>query len=294
MRIKITSVIYNKGEIDCNYQHQIQAIIYRFLANSNPDFAAWLHEDGYIYRRDQRFKLFVFSGIIFHGPIKITHSDGSDSTNSSSVFLFHASPTFPFTFSFQIASPVNKFLQHLIEGIFKEGQEISLSRQRVIVQQVESLPDPLGVPTSSNRSGGVSGVLLKPLESPIFVKKPMPSGQRDQYLFPGDEGYEEHLNQNLVHKFETLYGRPYDGDYLKFDFDRTEQWPHPHRLKRSQPKVMKTFRIFKDGKVAGEIKGTLLPFTITGPVELMRIGLDCGFGQNNSMGCGYVAPVHAS
>ncbi|MBE7446640.1 MAG: hypothetical protein HS132_15970 [Planctomycetia bacterium] len=30
------------------------------------------------------------------------------------------------------------------------------------------------------------------------------------------------------------------------------------------------------------------PFTVTGPGELISIGLECGFGQNNSMGCGYV------
>ncbi|MFN3532716.1 MAG: CRISPR-associated endoribonuclease Cas6 [Candidatus Brocadia sp.] len=55
--------------------------------------------------------------------------------------------------------------------------------------------------------------------------------------------------------------------------------------------MFKSFKVFKNGKITGEIKGTLRPFTVTGPRELIRIGLECGFGQNNSMGCGYVEAV---
>jgi len=122
--------------------------------------------------------------------------------------------------------------------------------------------------------------LLKPLESPLFIKKPMPPGQQDIYLFPGDNGYEELLNQNLMHKYETLFGKPYQGETLKFYFLETKG------------KTVKQFTVFKkglDGSVHPiHIKGTLQPFTVTGPKELIKIGLECGFGQNNSMGCGYV------
>jgi len=307
MRIKITFAVYNNGRVDFNYQHQIQSIIYKFLASSNPDYAAWLHEEGYIYRRDQRFKFFVYSGIIFHGPILIKSSSSSNRSNSSSRlnglnqfnerdslpgFCFHASSVSPFTFSFQIASPVNKFLQHLIDGIFKEGQEISLGQQRVIVYRVESLTDPLER-TSLNHSSssiGLNGLSLCPLESPIFVKKPMPLDQKDKYLFPGDEEYEELLNQNLQHKYETLYGTPYEGERLKFDFNQLERIEQSKQLK---PKLIKSFKVYKDGKVADEIKGTLQPFTVSGSKELIKIGMECGFGQNNSMGCGYVEAVQA-
>ena len=108
----------------------------------------------------------------------------------------------------------------------------------------------------------------------------MPPGQQDIYLFPGDNGYEELLNQNLVHKYETLFGKPYQGETLKFYFLETKG------------KTVKQFTVFKkglDGSVHPiHIKGTLQPFTVTGPKELIKIGLECGFGQNNSMGCGYV------
>jgi len=299
MRIKITLAADTSGIIDFNYQHQIQAVIYGFLSRSNPDYAQWLHQQGFVYKKDKRFKLFVFSGITFNCPIKIIRSNrlsssnglnglngfiGLNSLNSRNGFSFAGSKNSPFTFSFQIASPVDKFIQHLIEGIFHEGNEITIGRQKITIYRIETLPDPL---SSSNSSSGLIGLNVYPLESPIFIKKPMPPGQQDIYLFPGDEDYEELLNQNLTHKYETLYGKQYEGEPLKFDF-QLEQFELLNRFKRLKPKLIKSFKIFKNGKITGEIKGTLQPFTVTGPKELVRIGLECGFGQNNSIGCGYV------
>lgn len=308
MRIKITLAAEKSGIIDFNYQHQIQAIIYGFLSRSNPDYAQWLHQQGFVYQKDKRFKLFVFSGITFDCPIKIIRSmstnhssssnglNGLNSLNRRNGFSFKASQTNPFTFSFQIASPVDKFIQHLIEGIFHEGNEIAMGRQKITIYRVETLPDPLDSSNSSSSLNGSNGLNnlnglislnLCPLESPIFVKKPMPPGQQDIYLFPGDEDYKELLNQNLLHKYDTLYGKPFKGEPLKFDF----QLELFERLNRLEPKTFKSFKVFKNGKITGEIKGTLQPFTVTGQKELIRIGLECGFGQNNSMGCGYVEMV---
>ncbi len=321
MRIKVILSADKSGIVDFNYQHQIQAVIYGFLSRSNPDYAQWLHQQGFIHKKDKRFKLFVFSGITFDGPIRIIRSNNANhshnvadqcnlekspfltnegrlnsrkiyrdsgplSNNFSRLngFSFNASQTSPFTFSFQIASPVDKFIQHLVDGIFREGNEIILGRQKVTICRIETLPDPMAC--NSEIPGTKSEIVVKPLESPVFVKKPMPSDQQDIYLFPGDEGYSELLNQNLMHKYETLYGRPYEGEPLKFDF-QCALTGRLKRFNRFKPKVIKSFKIFKNGKITGEIKGTLQPFTVSGSVDLIKIGLECGFGQNNSMGCGY-------
>lgn len=281
MRIRITLSADKPSIIDFNYQHQIQAMIYGFISRSNPDYAQWLHQQGFVYKKDQRFKLFVFSGITFDGSIKITRSmntNRSISSNRRDGFSFNASQTNPFTFSFQIASPVDKFIQHLIDGIFQEGSEITLGRQKATIYRIETLPEPIAF--NSEIQNPKFEILLKPLESPLFIKKPMPPGQQDVYLFPGDEGYEGLLNQNLMHKYDTLYGKPFEGEPLQFYF---------HAIRG---KSVKCFTVFKRGADGGvksiDIKGTLQPFTVTGPRELIWTGLECGFGQNNSMGCGYV------
>jgi CRISPR-associated endoribonuclease Cas6 len=263
MRIKITLSSPKAGTIDFNYQHQIQAIIYEFLAMSDPDYAAWLHTHGFVYDKNKSFKFFVFSGITFHGSIKINNTG----------FGFYGSSLNPFILSFQIASPVDQFIQHLIDGIFRKNNEIKLGNQKLTIYLVETLPNLLANLTDSN---AINGIMLKPLESPIFIKKPMPKGERDLYLFPDDNGYEEYLNQNLIHKYETLYGKHFKNAGLKFEFHNVNT------------KLMKNFKIYKNGIVIDEIKGTLQPFTVKGPKELIKVGLECGFGQNNSMGCGYV------
>ena len=134
MRIKITLSADKSGIIDFNYQHQIQAIIYEFLSKSDRDYSSWLHKQGYVHKKDKRFKLFVFSGIVFHCPIKTIRSNSSNSLNGLSSltgFSFKASQIVPFFFSFQIASPVDKFIQHLIDGMFKEGNEVILGQQKL-------------------------------------------------------------------------------------------------------------------------------------------------------------------
>lgn len=290
MRIKITLQSHMPGIIDFNYQHQIQAIIYDFLSYSNPDYSSWLHNQGYIYRREQRFKLFVFSGIIFHNQVKIIKGDRAN--NHKGGFSFKASNHQPFSFSFQIASPVEKFIRHLVEGIFQKGNEIPLGKQKTYVLLVETLQD-YRIQNLEYRRQNMcdsdmcvsqhGALTLKPLESPLFIKKPMPAGMHDTYLFPDDDDHEELLNRNLMHKYETLYGKPYHGTPLKFHF---------HNINGKTEKQITVFIKTKEGKfIPIDIKGTLRPFTVTGDAELIRIGLECGFGQNNSMGCGYVDTV---
>lgn len=267
MRIKITLSVNSPCIIDFNYQHQIQTIIYKFLARSNPDYSAWLHQQGFLYKNDKRFKLFVFSGITFNAPIRINNS------NKPFGYALNAAFNSPFTFSFQIASPVDRFIQHLIEGIFREGSEITFGRETINVYRVETLSNPL------DNLNGAKSIKIKPLESPIFVKKPMPKGMQDVYLYPGDKDYEYLLNQNLCQKYEILYGKPFKNELLKYHFFFKE-------------KSEKMFTIFKkkgDGtREEIHIKGSLRSFVVTGQIELIKIGMECGFGQNNSMGCGYV------
>jgi len=270
---------YTPGIVDFNYQHQIQAIIYDFLSSSNPDYSSWLHNQGHIYKREKSFKLFVFSGIIFHSPVKIVKGEGA--TNHKGGFSFKASSQQPFSFSFQIASPVERFIQHLIEGVFQRGNEIVLGKQKVCVARVETLSL-----LNEIKNGNEINITLRPLESPLFVKKPMPEGTHDKYLFPGDEEYEYLLNQNLMHKYEILHGKQYLRVPVKFCF---------HGI---NGKSVKQIAVFVKGKERGiipvNIKGTLQPFTVTGDKELIWIGLECGFGQNNSMGCGYVELVQTA
>ena len=57
---------------------------------------------------------------------------------------------------------------------------------------------------------------------------------------------------------------------------------------RMHGKIQKLITL-KEGKSdETKIKGTLAPFTIRAPRELIEIGYECGFGEKNSMGFGMV------
>lgn len=266
MRIKINFTAHGKGEIDLHYQHQIQTFIHSFLTRSNPNYAKWLSEEGYACNTDNGFKLFIYSGIIF--DTQPTHHSKGFSTNS---FTFEGTPDSPFRFSLQMASPVNGFLQHLIDGLFIDGKEIKLGTQKVQVSKVETLTMPLA---------NLSKLYLKPLASPIFIKKTNSAGKRDIYLYPDDAQHTTLLNDNLILKYETLYGRAYEGERLEFKF-----FPTIGKNKMHFKVITREKHGLSD---ITNIKGTLKPFSITGPDELVKIGLECGFGQATTSGCGYV------
>ena len=66
MRFKLTMQIQPEvmgNEMPINYQYPLQAAIYRTLAQSDLEFATWLHENGY-QQDGKRFKLFTFSNLI--------------------------------------------------------------------------------------------------------------------------------------------------------------------------------------------------------------------------------------
>ena len=63
MRIQIQADIGNGITLPINYNHLLAGVIYRFLAESDPEYASFLHEEGYA-AAEKRFKLFTFSQLM--------------------------------------------------------------------------------------------------------------------------------------------------------------------------------------------------------------------------------------
>ncbi len=53
---------------------------------------------------------------------------------------------------------------------------------------------------------------------------------------------------------------------------------------RMQGKVQKLLTLKEGRSDETKIKGTLAPFRLRAPRELMEVGYECGFGEKNSMG----------
>ena len=63
MRIKITCDIGEGIRLPINYNYSLSGVIYQFLRESDPEYAQFLHQDGYEVE-NRRFKLFTFSQLM--------------------------------------------------------------------------------------------------------------------------------------------------------------------------------------------------------------------------------------
>ena len=52
MRIKILADVGDGFTLPVNYNHLLTGVIYRFLAESDPEYASFLHNEGYSRRRE--------------------------------------------------------------------------------------------------------------------------------------------------------------------------------------------------------------------------------------------------
>ena len=63
MRFKIKIEIHGQSmTLPINYQYEFSSWIYKLIREGNPDFAEWLHANGYTNEKKQ-FKLFTFSNL---------------------------------------------------------------------------------------------------------------------------------------------------------------------------------------------------------------------------------------
>ena len=70
MRIKIVADVGDGLTLPINYNHLLAGVIYRFLAKSDPEYASFLHNEGYL-AAEKQFKLFTFSQLMVeHRRIK--------------------------------------------------------------------------------------------------------------------------------------------------------------------------------------------------------------------------------
>ncbi len=159
-----------------------------------------------------------------------------------------------------ISSPREEFVSGLARGILRQGF-LGLMGQRLIVEKVEVLK----APELETR------VRFRTL-SPIVVSTGAPDGSnrlRKKYLNPEDPEFERILGENLRRKYEACYGRSSASNGVSVEL-----------LRKPQSKLLEYKGI--------KIRGWFMNFLIQGDVELIKVGYEAGFGENNSAGFGMV------
>jgi CRISPR-associated endoribonuclease Cas6 len=241
-----------------NNSHLISSLIYNIVDKSSSEYAERLHEQGYRLA-NRAFKLFTFSPLYPGNRHKwVMHENG---TMSSSEGLLHVT----------VSSPKDEFIEHLVIGLLQDPV-VWIGKERFRVETVRKLDPPV-------ISGDMQFIML----SPLVCSTPREGEQHTQYLFPSDEEFERVLLENLLRKHQAMHGRSFSGKSEAFSFAIDSTY-----VERMQGKVQKLITL-KEGRTdETRVKGTLSPFRLVAPKELIEVGYECGFGEKNSQGFGMV------
>ncbi|MGR3174800.1 MAG: hypothetical protein ACUZ8N_09405 [Candidatus Scalindua sp.] len=132
MRVKFTLIPASQHKtLSVNYNYFLTGLIYKIIKNSSADYSEFLHNKGYRLPESKKgFKLFTYSMLMSK---KARVKGETISFGNANIH-------------WQISSSVDTFIQHLITGVFTEGQEIKIGEESkescFLIKQVETLPEP--------------------------------------------------------------------------------------------------------------------------------------------------------
>ena len=246
MRIKIIADVGRGLTLPINYNYLLAGVIYRFLAESDPEYASFLHNEGYL-AAEKRFKLFTFSQLMAERR-RVT----GDRIHFGS------------TLTWLVSSPVERFLSHFADTLLTEGR-LSIGTHDLLLKDV-------AVPRVPRFRSEMSFRCLSPI---VMTTVREHNGKPSMYYcMPDDPELSELIRQNLLRKHEAIRGRAPHDDTLTFHFDTDY-------INRRNGRVTRLVD-YKGIK----IRGVLCPFRVSGSVALIETGYECGFGDKNSAGFG--------
>ncbi|MDX2032795.1 MAG: CRISPR-associated endoribonuclease Cas6 [Blastocatellia bacterium] len=237
--------------------YPLAAVVYGLLAAVAPDYAAFLHDegfavDGYEERGERpsskRFKFFVFSRL----------AQRNKRISRDRIVLNDSLATW------QIGSPMDEMMGALAESLMvnrevRIGDRFSEAVFQVAGIDIEEPPPP---------SARLRGETLSPLF--VAVDETDGAGKRvKHHLRADDPRFESCLAANLCEKYRALTGIAPEAEELAFRF--TE----PPRSQLVQYR-------------GTNHKSWMGRFTLTGDPALLRLAWEAGLGEANSKGFGMI------
>ena len=248
MRIQILADVGKGISFPLNYNHMLVGVIYRFLAESNPEYADFLHDEGY-EAGEKRFKLFTFSQLM-----------------AERRRIIGESIQFRSTLTWFVSSPVEQFLSHFADTLLTQGR-LSIGSHHLKIIDVTIPRTPRFQPAMRFRC-------LSPI---VMSAVRQNDGQRrTHYCLPDDPELSELIRRNLLRKHQAIHARIPQDDRLSFRFD-------DRYIQRKQGRVT---RLIDFNGI--KIRGIMCPFSVSGSPTLIQVGYECGFGDKNSAGFGMV------
>jgi CRISPR-associated endoribonuclease Cas6 len=269
MRVKFTLIpVEQRKTLPINYNYFLTSLIYKIIKSSSKDYSSFLHNEGYRLPESKKgFKLFTYS-MLMGKKAKIK---GAAISFGNGNIHWH------------ISSPVDTFIQHLITGVFAEGQEIRVGEESkescFLIKQIETLPEP-------QYNDKMRFTCLSPITVSKNIKDSNGSNSLNSlnssngfvchYIRPWEGGFSEAIKNNLIKKYKLLTGNEIDDAKISIKVD--EEY-----MNKRNGKITKNIN-FKGTNIIG----FMAPFEVNGNPELIQVGYETGFGEKGSMGFGMV------
>ncbi len=233
------------------------ALIYRSIWTAAPDYAEFLHGEGYPAWLEsheagrpnhKRFKFFVFSRVEQPGN---RVSEGRQ--------WFRQAPI-----EWRVSSPAPGQMEALAVGLIARGVVSigdNLGAADFGVMDITEIPPP-----------AISRHMRFKTISPLFLsvdEKRADGSRAKRHLRAEDPRFGERVRENLIRKYQALTGSDPVDDELEFKFEGVAK-PQLAQYKGTHHHCY-----------MGEI-------AVSGSEELIRLGWECGFGEANSKGFGMV------
>ena len=262
MKLKLQFKLSGKKQLmPLNNQYPLSAWIYKVLNKADKQFATILHENGYKTSSGKQFKLFTFSKINFPPRTwKILPKSDRMQVWARKAYL---------TISFQLPEQTEKF----VIGLFQEQKIFIGDKITGIEMEVESIEAIKDMEIERFENVEIRALTAIVLGIDIKGKK------NEQYVTPLHPEYKALFLQNLLDKYEASGKKSVRIDELDFAITKI------HKTKKGNPKTeLQKIKAFTEAQT--EVKGHYFDFKLTAPKELIKVGLNSGFGSMNSLGFG--------
>ncbi len=265
MRIKIVLAPVTEPSFLPLDQYALASLIYRTVALVAPEYADFLHNEGYRSANvpteipHKTFKLFTFSRPYLPDTLLNKGLDERAWFTRGNVV-------------WQVGSPKLEFMEALATGLISQGIVTISDRLGGAQFSVESIEEMLPPP----RLTEMRCTTLSPVT--VSVAETDANGlRRKQFIWADDPRFGSLIAANLKEKYRASFGEEPNGE-MQFVFDEE------YLQRRGGVGKISKLVLYKGTK----IKAWQAPFTVTGDAELIRLGWECGFGEANSKGFGMV------